>query len=1301
MYDVGATTDIETIYAIFVQVISAVFTTAVLATFLFIFRHRNARTQEFMEHVDNAKEYMKMRHFPEAVREGVLGYYKNAWATHHALHHGEVVERLPGHLRVSVYSILKAQRIQNVGFLSKMSIEFINTLALHIEHCVYSPKDWVIEKLPDGMYFVLRGTVRVDGPSHPQGRIAKTGDHFAEGCLLFPGKSDERARAQTYCDLYKLPQREFNRTLKIFYRDNAQEHLENMRSVLARHDQQEQKMKRMLGRAQDSAATSSNPMNSGGRRSVSFITGGGAPLKQQRPPWRMPGSVFRRRWEYARLVSLVFVAFEVPLYVVFEAITFPFGAHSAYSVRSILSIFVEIFFVADFIFRARFFAYIDQLALIPFYHQQLYVQKVTSEAQLLSGLPNSLRHRISTILHADSDFFAASYTSEGIPFSLKERCVKKCDVFGVCELLLQKSFNTTVIAASVVDVSVITYKSFVATIERHFSAEMEALRIQATQQHIFDTLTLEAVIDNIKSRSTLVKFTDKCTSMFEEKENWAHERNKMQFRLYWDLIILLLDIYNGFQVTFRIGFLSHPASSARLALVVSDFVGDAFLLADIYLKFYYFECEEVGLRNLISREERSSTYAMHELRRDFMSSLPLYYVGSSFLAMSLCRLPRLLRIRQVPEMIDSLIMRLQQRFSTGGNISAYLSPIKLVFILIFAGHFAACILYLICHTDHNPKNWTHHDPIVHMEHESVGVLYLRAFYWALTTLTLVGSREIVPLAVPGTLWATLTCLCCAFIVGHIIGELSELVLEMDKTKKEFKEHESHFDEFAKDHNLPGSIRTRVFHYLKFQHTYFKGVDVYHTFSDLSPNLRVQLMMDLHGPTLQNLCIAPYLSQNQINGLAVRLKSELYIPGDTIIVEGDLGHKVYIVKAGTGMVLWKSTGTAVATLTAGSLFGEVAFFLRGQRRIASVQATTCSEILVLGRRAWEELLASSPREEAEATERELIHWVQYCLKGYNLMTVEIVKNIKSGGGDTNTKPLPIEELRVLNGMTGARENIHLPNTFKRSSNSALEERKVRQILKKAARHGGNSAEAEFSASPNILVLVFQWMQNNLLPGGRKSARHIRVYADTTCDDSIANDEENSDSVTMPSFSTDGRHGQKQMSAPLTLLKMRSFKNGTAVQINPVSSSMREYYHDEQLLEMEEECWRRYKVSLFMAESFVAAATVPPPQATQSQILPQIQLGQQTPGRQSYVGTARGEEETPTTSQAARNIRVTRKTFCGATMPGVGPSRTTRTVTTDGMRFLANYESRNRPSERGLRQKQRTHGSSVLVAMLTFL
>lgn len=173
-----------------------------------------------------------------------------------------------------------------------------------------------------------------------------------------------------------------------------------------------------------------------------------------------------------------------------------------------------------------------------------------------------------------------------------------------------------------------------------------------------------------------------------------------------------------------------------------------------------------------------------------------------------------------------------------------------------------------------------------------------------------------------------------------------------------------------------------------------------------------------------------------------------------------------------------------------------------------------------------------------------------------------------------------------------------------------------------------------------------------------------------------------------------HASRNSSAGLALVKSKSFKNGTSVQINPVSRSMREYYRDDQLAEMEEECWRRYKVSLFMADAYIGEVVQKAQPSPQQQLLLQPQQIQTAATRTQ--GTARNEEESaPTASKAAQKIRVSRKTFCGTMMPGAGPQRATRNlVTTDGMRFLANYESRNRPSQRGLRQKLQPRGSVAM-------
>lgn len=535
--------------------------------------------------------------------------------------------------------------------------------------------------------------------------------------------------------------------------------------------------------------------------------------------------------------------------------------------------------------------------------------------------------------------------------------------------------------------------------------------------------------------------------------------------------------------------------------------------------------------------------------------------------------------------------------------------------------------------------------------------------------------------------------------GHIVDELSELVLELDKAKKELKEREASFEQFVKDHNLALSLRTRVLHYLKFQHSYLKGKDIYETFHDLSPNLRVQLMLDLHGSTIHNLCIAPFLTQSQINGLAVRLKSELFIPGDTIIVEGDLGHKLYIVKYGTAMVVWKATGTAVATLSAGSLFGEVAFFLRGQRRIASVQATTCSELLILDRKSWLDLMNSSQPEEAEGTESALVKWVRECLKGYNIMTVEIVKDIKLGG----EAPMTIDQMRESVTVT--------TRATKRHSENTIHEKKVRQLLKKGHMQAGNGPSRRSDTSSLTMLHSIQETASSVFEA-LKSRRATffnlnRVHAGAASEDDDDDDGDGNVEMSGPTLgvlqsrmgpngtlikprrSQDRRTGGAEYLAlvmqSLPFLKSTSFKNGTAIQINPVSSSMREYYRDDQLTEMEDECWRRYKVSILMADLFKASS----PLLTLNKAEAFSKPGSGSTGKGQEQQPASPRESTPdavTRLVQGSGVKAARKTLCGATFFGDNTGRRNAnrdSVTTDGMRFLANYETRSgrRGSGRG--------------------
>lgn len=432
---------------------------------------------------------------------------------------------------------------------------------------------------------------------------------------------------------------------------------------------------------------------------------------------------------------------------------------------------------------------------------------------------------------------------------------------------------------------------------------------------------------------------------------------------------------------------------------------------------------------------------------------------------------------------------------------------------------------------------------------------------------------------------------------------------MDKPKKELKEREVNFEEFAKEENLPTSLRTRVAHYFKFQHAYLKGMDIHPMLKDLSPNLRVGLMMDMHGSTIRSLTFVRFLNQAQVNGLVVRLKSELFIPGDTIVVEGDLGHRLYIIKTGMAMVLWKSTSSAVASLLPGSVFGEVAFFLQGQRRIASVQADKCSEVLVLDHKSWEEIMQMNSAEDRKTTEKSILDWVRNCLKGYNIMTVEIVKDIKYGSFSS-------------------------PRASALRSYAGPSQRKVGKQV----------------GTPTASTGMARFVQTLFRQGTGAFLNLGRVHVANDSGRHFSPREADLEGARPTSSRSSHRFDFR---ASLPLLKKPSFKNGTSIQLHPVSVSTRETYNDKELDDMEEECWRRYKVSLLMAGLF--------PDGIES-IHNELKLTSPKPELSS--------------AETQKLVRQSRKTIVGVN--GGRRNAARLSTVTDGKRFLDNYATKRTES-----------------------
>ncbi|EGZ18456.1 hypothetical protein PHYSODRAFT_502297 [Phytophthora sojae] len=693
-----------------------------------------------------------------------------------------------------------------------------------------------------------------------------------------------------------------------------------------------------------------------------------------------------------------------------------------------------------------------------FYHHQFTSRKKTYESELLSHLPDRLCYEISSLLHSDSvksvalfdsasceflqevtgkfrhrsyqngeticfeghicrEFFVLLQGSKINVFSRSRkvpvRALHGGDSYAVAEFLLRRPYCATLTAASRVHASVMTREQF-DVIQRKFSDDINDMKGEAETLCTLELKRLQCIAGNLE-KLKLQPHSMQTPSLFYQRDSAIiPNRGRPQtflstsgnlrraFKALWTTLISFWNVYNAAFVIFRICFHAHLHFPSRIntAILIADLSCDVCFAADIYLRLYYFCSSEPGIENLWERKEINKHY-FHSaaFKWDLVASMPVYTpFESGSLTASLCRLPRLIRCGALWGYLDDVILQIQQHFATH-NVSAYLSPAKLLIILGLVAHYVGCIFFLI--SEHEcvqvESCWMQDDHLLHEYHHSVPILYAKTFYWAITTLLLVGSRESVPRDAVGTIWTGVTCLGCTFIIGHIVGEISELIHELGKETKQYKSRITNFGNFAKVHDLPTSLRERVGFYFHehFEHT--KGIELEKTLDELSANLRLKLRLEIYGRAIANLPICRFLAPSQVNNLALRLRPEYFIPGDNILEEGTFGNRLYTLRKGLAAAYWTKSVSSIAVLLEGSFFGEVAFFLPNQRRLATVRSTTFCEVLFVSKHDWQELWTTTGSASDNQIQKHALHailgWVTNRLQRYQHACLRIASRAK--------------------------------------------------------------------------------------------------------------------------------------------------------------------------------------------------------------------------------------------------------------------------------------------------------------------
>lgn len=362
---------------------------------------------------------------------------------------------------------------------------------------------------------------------------------------------------------------------------------------------------------------------------------------------------------------------------------------------------------------------------------------------------------------------------------------------------------------------------------------------------------------------------------------------------------------------------------------------------------------------------RDSYIRTLQFKLDVVSILPtdLAYISTGIHTPQL-RFNRLLRFPRMFEFFD--------RTETRTNYPNIFRICNLVLYILVIIHWNACIYYAISKSlGFGSDTWVFPN-ISKPEYSSLTRSYVYCLYWSTLTLTTIGEMP-APVRDEEYLFVVFDFLVGVLIFATIVGNVGSMIANMNATRAEFQaridaiKHYMHFRKVSRE------LETRVIKWFDYLWTNKKAVDEQEVLKNLPNKLRAEIAINVHLETLKKVRIFQDCEAGLLVELVLKLRPQVFSPGDYICRKGDIGKEMYIIKEGKLAVVADDGVTQYALLTAGSCFGEISILnimgsKMGNRRTANIRSLGYSDLFCLSKDDLMEAVTEYPDAKTVLEER---------------------------------------------------------------------------------------------------------------------------------------------------------------------------------------------------------------------------------------------------------------------------------------------------------------------------------------------
>ncbi|XP_055696083.1 cyclic nucleotide-gated cation channel subunit A isoform X1 [Lutzomyia longipalpis] len=438
----------------------------------------------------------------------------------------------------------------------------------------------------------------------------------------------------------------------------------------------------------------------------------------------------------------------------------------------------------------------------------------------------------------------------------------------------------------------------------------------------------------------------------------------------WLAVVSVAVLYNVIFVIGRAVFWELNKKSPALWWVL-DYTCDFIYIIDTLVHCHEGYLEQ-GLLVRNAAKLRRHYFSTKGWRLDLLSILPtdiayLWWPPSSCNARVPCpvivRINRLLRMPRMWEWFD--------RTETATGYPNVFRICKVVLAILVLIHWNACLYFAISYAlGFGTDNWVYN--LNGPKNSTLSRQYIYSFYWSTLTLTTIGETP-TPENDAEYLFVVADFLAGVLIFATIVGNIGSMISNMNVARVEFQNRMDGVKQYMAFRKVGGELEARVIRWFAYTWAQSGALDEERVLAALPDKLKAEIAIRVHMDTLKQVRIFQDCEPGLLEALVLKLKLQVFSPGDYICRKGDVGKEMYIVKRGRLSVVGDDGVMVLATLGAGSVFGEVSVLeiagnRTGNRRTANVRSIGYSDLFCLAKRDLWETLADYPEARASLTER---------------------------------------------------------------------------------------------------------------------------------------------------------------------------------------------------------------------------------------------------------------------------------------------------------------------------------------------